>query len=246
MTARRMLKGFLSGASKEIILTGILLLCSIVLLEYSNIDIWVQDAFYNFELRQWILDRDEKITRFIFYDGIKKIFILVMSLVLIGLLFFRKIKLIQVYQEGLLILCLSVILIPSVVGILKATTNVPCPRDITRYNGRYPYVTVLTPYPENFQQTEKIRCFPAGHASGGFALLSLFFLFKKRKNRFIALFSATIIGWALGGYKMLIGDHFLSHTVVTMILAWLIILIIAKNVQPQSKKNRSELILLRQ
>jgi len=172
----------------------------------------------------------------------KKLFILVMSLVLIGLLFFRRMKLIQVYQEGLLILCLSVILVPSVVGVLKATTNVPCPRDITRYNGHYPYVTVLTPYPENFRQTERIKCFPAGHASGGFALLSLFFLFKKRKNRFIALFSAAIVGWALGGYKMLIGDHFLSQTVVTMILAWLIILVIAKNIQTRSKKNRSKFI----
>jgi len=39
------------------------------------------------------------------------------------------------------------------------------------------------------------RCFPAGHASGG--------------------------------YKMLIGDHFLSHTITTMLLAWLIINLLA-------------------
>ena len=33
-------------------------------------------------------------------------------------------------------------------------------------------------------------------------------------------------GWSTGTYKILIGDHFLSHTVVTMLLAWLIILTI--------------------
>ncbi len=30
-------------------------------------------------------------------------------------------------------------------------------------------------------------------------------------------------GWTMGGYKMAIGDHFLSHTVTTMILAMLIV-----------------------
>ena len=39
-----------------------------------------------------------------------------------------------------------------------------------------------------------------------------------------------LIGWSMGTYKMLIGDHFLSHTVITMILAWLLILVIAQGV----------------
>jgi len=74
----------------------------------------------------------------------------------------------------------------------------------------------------------KIKCWPAGHASGGFALLSLFFLFKSRKNKKIAIITALSVGWAMGLYKMVIGDHFLSHTIITMMLAWLIVLIIAK------------------
>ncbi len=45
----------------------------------------------------------------------------------------------------------------------------------------------------------------------------------------IVLITALIIGWSMGIYKMAIGDHFfLSHTLITMILAWLIILIIVK------------------
>jgi membrane-associated PAP2 superfamily phosphatase len=62
--------------------------------------------------------------------------------------------------------------------------------------------------------------------------MSLFFLFKSRKNRFIALAFGVTVGWAMGLYKMLIGDHFLSHTVITMVLAWLLILIIVKFVKP--------------
>ena len=32
----------------------------------------------------------------------------------------------------------------------------------------------------------------------------------------------------MGIYKMMIGDHFSSHTILTMLIAWLIILINAK------------------
>jgi len=39
-----------------------------------------------------------------------------------------------------------------------------------------------------------------------------------------------VIGWSMGTYKMLIGDHFLSHTTITMILAWLLILMIVISV----------------
>ncbi|HIP14233.1 MAG TPA: PAP2 family protein, partial [Sulfurimonas autotrophica] len=39
---------------------------------------------------------------------------------------------------------------------------------------------------------------------------------------------AMIVGWSMGLYKMIIGDHFFSHTLITMILAWFIILLIVK------------------
>ena len=66
--------------------------------------------------------------------------------------------------------------------------------------------------------------------------MSFFFLFKKRRNKYLALGAALIIGWAMGTYKMIIGDHFLSHTVITMILAWLIILIIARATKVEEVK----------
>ncbi len=216
--------------NKQIVLTIVGLLCLFLLFEFSNIDILFQDAFYNFESKQWALDRSDAVLKFIFYDGIKKLFIVFVSLILAALIFFRKTETIQSYWRGLLIVFLSAILVPLSVSVLKGATNIPCPKNITHYNGSYPHVTVLKTYPKSFYQTKRIRCFPAGHASGGFALLSLFFLFKKKRNRIIALASVMVISWSIGTYKMLIGDHFLSHTVLTMLLAWLIVLLIAKSV----------------
>ena len=61
--------------------------------------------------------------------------------------------------------------------------------------------------------------------------MALFFLFKTPKNQKRALVVALVIAWSMGLYKMLLGDHFLSHTIITMIMAWLIILIIVKLTQ---------------
>lgn len=226
----------MTNITKQIIITSVVLLLVITLFEFSNIDIWLQDYFYHAELHQWLLNKEAKIPKLIFYDGIKRLIILSVIVVLIGSLLFRKSSLVQEYREGIFILVLAAIFVPLLIGALKATTNIPCPNDLKHYGGTYPHITLLTSYPQNFVQTENIRCYPAGHASGGFALLSLVFLFKTRRNKVIAAAFALSIGWSMGLYKMLIGDHFLSHTIVTMLLAWLTILVVVKGVYTFSSK----------
>lgn len=215
--------------TRQIILTCVVLACVVLLFAFTDFDIVVQDTFFNFELKQWIVDRDDGFAKLVFYDGAKNVFYVFIATLLAGLLFFRHTQLIQSYKRGFLIVCLSAISVPLAVSSLKIITNIPCPKNIFRYDGNYPYVTLLSKRPDNYQHMKKMRCFPAGHASGGFALLSLFFLFEKRKNKIIAFSSAMIVGWSTGMYKVLIGDHFISHTIVTMILAWLIILLIVNS-----------------
>jgi len=212
--------------TKSIRLILLVLLTSFLIFEFTTLDIVLQDYFYNFSTHQWILDRSAIIPKLIFYDGIKKVYIFFVMAVLISLLFFRQNPVIKPYIKGLKVVLLSCITVPMLIGFLKATTNVPCPKDISHYGGNYPYVTVFSKYPATFHQTKNIRCYPAGHASGGFALMSLFFLFLSKKNKKIALISTLIIGWTTGSYKMIIGDHFFSHTFITMLLSWLMIVLI--------------------
>jgi len=211
--------------SRQILITFIILIATILFFAFTNIDFIVQDNFYNFNTNSWILDRNLQPYKLIFYDGIKKILIFIAISALTLLIFFRKSNIIKEYKKGLLIFVLSAIFVPAVVIGLKNNTNMPCPKNTIHYGGIYPHTKVWEIYPKNFQQN-KIRCWPAGHASAGFALLSLFFMFRTKKNKYIALYSALSIGWIMGLYKMSIGDHFLSHTVITMIIAWLIVLVI--------------------
>lgn len=224
--------------NSEIFFAGIILIFGIALFEYSSIDIWLQNFLYNFESGSWLWDRNEKISKFIFYEGIKTLIVIFVLVILIGAVCFRKSVLIQNNKEGLSIFIISALLIPLLVGTLKAVTNMPCPKNLAYYGGTYPRTTLFKPYPESFHQTNTIRCYPAGHASGGFALLALAFLFKTKKRKVQVIGVALSLGWAMGGYKMLIGDHFLGHTVVTMLLSWFITLVIARIVNTYFKKKK--------
>lgn len=219
----------------------ILLLFSLVLFESSGLDILVQNWFYSREWQMWILSEHAEPSRFFFYSGVKKLFILFTVIVALVLLFFKKKVWMQTYRQGLWIVLFSLILVPLLINGLKGLTNIPCPRDIWYYNGDYPYATVFHGYPKCFQQPERMRCYPAGHASGGFALLSLFFFFRQRKNRQRAIVGALTMAWMLGIYKMTIGDHFLSHTITAMLLSWVIILLIAKYVYRYFARTGQEL-----
>ncbi|QKF78948.1 phosphatase PAP2 family protein [Arcobacter defluvii] len=226
--------------NKQIFITAILLIAVLCLFQFTNLDIYVQSFFYDFNTKDWFIDKNEPILRFFLYDGLKKVIILFNVLILIALLFFRKKQIVQKYKKGLLIVLLSSIFIPSIIGSLKAFTNTPCPCNIVKFGGTYPEKKVFDSYPEGFVQKSKVKCWPAGHASGGFALMSLFFLFKKPRNQKIALTSVLILAWSMGNYKMLLGDHFLSHTIITMLLAWLIILIIVKFISFKQQRRTFE------
>ena len=223
----------------QIIITAILLIVVISLFELTNLDIFIQNYFYNFDTSKWILNKNEPILKFLLYDGLKKALILFAVSILFILIFLRKNERIKKYKKGLIIVLLSAIIIPITIGSLKAVSNTPCPKNIDFFGGNYPNIKVFESYPSNFVQEKKAKCWPAGHASGGFALLSLFFLFKKRKNKILIVSFSFVLAWSMGLYKMLIGDHFLSHTIITMLIAWIEILIIAKIIY-KYKGNKSE------
>jgi membrane-associated PAP2 superfamily phosphatase len=212
--------------TRQIYLTVIVLTVSFLIFEFSQIDLLVQDQFFDFSNTSWLIDRHNPLIKFLFYDGIKVCYILFVMTLLVTLIGFGRRRKIAPHTRALIIVLASTIVIPVTVNMLKASTNVACPRELTRSGGTYPYVSVMQAYPGSFIQQKSARCFPAGHASGGFALLSLCLLFNTPRARALAIGAGLGIGWTLGLYKMAIGDHFLGHTVITMLLAWLIILML--------------------
>lgn len=213
---------------KQCVLSFLALVLTLLFFEFTNVDLFVQNYLYDFTHQKWLLvaPRDELI-HFIFYDGIKRLLVVFALLLLVVLLFYRNKLWVKNRFPKLVIVLLSLLLVPSAVSAIKSVTNVACPKALTIYGGETSYISVFKHYTKEQRPEKPQKCFPAAHASAGFALLSLCFLMDTRRKRAKAIIGALIVGWSMGGYKMLIGDHFLSHTIVSMELAWLLINLIA-------------------
>ena len=120
-----------------------------------------------------------------------------------------------------LFLLLCLIAGPVLVALLKATTNRHCPYDLKIYGGFAPYVHLLELPPSEMPRG---RCFPGGHASGGFALMGFYlaFIHRRRKWAYWALGIGFTYGFVLGFGRLMQGAHFLSHNLWTAVICWLV------------------------
>ena len=78
------------------------------------------------------------------------------------------------------------------------------------------------------------RCFPSGHASGGFALLAFHFALRDtdaRASRFW-LVAALALGTMMGWSQMMRGAHFMSHVVWSAWMEWMFLAVLYRVVPP--------------
>lgn len=177
------------------------LLFSIVLHYERTLDWALQNYFLRANL--WLVDENEPIGKFIFYNGPKYLLVaFALSLLLLALNSIYRGQSLHINVFYVLI-CLSVI--PLLIDFGKQITNEACPKDLAAFGGTI--------------QLDRMsgECFPGGHASGGFALLSLYWFFNQRK---LALIPGLLFGTILGVYQMLKGAHFVSDTLCTAFFAW--------------------------
>jgi len=221
----------ISAKLKSFFLTLLPYLAALLLIilteQFTDLDYCVQD--WIFQSASWPVNNNmhDKLSP-VFYTGIKVgigIFAGICLILFIVSFISLNLKL-KSYRKGLSVVFLSVILVPLLVAEAKKWTNVYCPVDTIRYGGNIPNIKLLESYPENFKPEDRGRCYPAGHATGGFAIMSLFFLFKSKRNKLLGLFAGIFLGWVMGGYQMLRGEHFLSHTLTSMVAACIIILLV--------------------
>lgn len=200
-----------------------ILILTLMLFDFSSIDLYIQNLLYNSDSANWIVDKDNALLKLVFYDGVKAL--LLGSAVALALFISLRWNshFVRRHRGQLNVVLASLILAPLLVLALKSTTNVACPRALNVFNGDIPYIRLFEAYPGDAIPARRQRCFPAGHASGGFALMSIAVMFRRRKHRLKVFICAASVGWLMGAYKMAIGDHFFSHTLVSMELSGLVI-----------------------
>ncbi|HLP24372.1 MAG TPA: phosphatase PAP2 family protein [Acidobacteriota bacterium] len=213
----------------------LLLAAAFALFEFTNVDLALQDHFYDFADRRWVVDGNEPVGRAIFYN-VPKIGVMVIGATLLVLALgpARWRERLRLDRRALWVAVATLATVPALAGLGKNYTNTFCPSEIRRYGGDVPYVKVCEPYPSGDRPERRGHCFPAGHASGGFALMALAWLRPSRRMRVVGLALGLGLGWWMGMYQMLKGAHYLSHTVVTMLLAWIIALIWRRVIAPRT------------
>jgi membrane-associated PAP2 superfamily phosphatase len=113
----------------------------------------------------------------------------------------------------------SALLALGVVSIAKSLSNTSCPWDLAQFGGVARHVSH---WALSLHDGGGGRCFPAGHASAGFAFLGGYFALR-RKAPIAArwwLAGSLLAGFVLGGAQQVRGAHFMSHTLWTAWLCW--------------------------
>lgn len=199
--------------------------------EHSQFDIRISELFY--ANGHWLLEKDAQPYAFIFYD-FPKLLLILFGVYLITVLtwrywqsrftktvnakafFIRPIAALSSRQIAYLLI--TIITVPTVIAMLKSFTHVSCPNNLSLFNGDLSYLNLW----QNILAKTPAKCFPAAHASAGFSLYGLAFLPTLQKHRYKVFVIVTVLGWTMGLYKISFGDHFFSHTLVSMLLAWTI------------------------
>lgn len=211
---------------RQLILHVLLLGGIVAFFEATDLDLTVQDRFYQGN-RRWLIDDHAKVPRLLLYTGPKALLIVLGAGCFVAFVASYKVHRLRAFRLPCLQVALALAAIPLTVASLKAFTNVYTPNKVLRYGGRQPYVKVLGQYPTPVKWSSRGRGWPAGHASGGFALMILYHALRRQRWRVLGLCLGLAVGWAMGLYQMLNGEHYLSHTVVTMSGAWILVLVIA-------------------
>ena len=105
------------------------------------------------------------------------------------------------------------------IAVMKQTSHTSCPWDLAEFGGTGTYVSHWW---WGVRDGGGGHCFPAGHASTGFALMSGYFGLRRQAPRAARwwLIGALATGFGLGLVQQMRGAHFTSHTLWTAWICW--------------------------
>lgn len=137
----------------------------------------------------------------------------------------------RAWRRPLGYLLLSVLVATSLVGFIKHWSNMDCPWDLARYGGARPFIGLLGTRPVGLSRG---ICFPAGHASSGYAWVALYFFLAvvKPRWRWIGLGMGLGTGLVFGLSQQLRGAHFLSHDLWTLAICWTVAALLFRAMWP--------------
>lgn len=111
------------------------------------------------------------------------------------------------------------------VSVGKQLTGIDCPWSLLPLGGDQPYLPLI----QQLLAPGAGRCFPAGHASAGYAWFALYFAAPMLwpRARTGVLVAVLLLGLVFGVTQQLRGAHFLSHDLWSLVLCWTVCALLA-------------------
>ncbi|WP_268800951.1 phosphatase PAP2 family protein [Pseudomonas huanghezhanensis] len=125
------------------------------------------------------------------------------------------------HRRDLLFVVVSFAVTTGFIHYFKSHTSVFCPVETTLYGG----IEEKREWFENFNllhEAGKGRCWPGGHASGGFTMMALYFVALRYRWRHAkaVLVATLLLGFFYGTTRIFQGWHFMSHTPWAGVIVW--------------------------
>lgn len=192
-----------------------------------QLDTLVADTLYQLQGGAWQL-RNHVVAEDILHAGGRRLSQMMGAAAGIALLLSYCVAGLRPWRRGLAYLFLAVALSTLAVSVIKHLVSMDCPWDLSRYGGEREHIGLLQRRPPSYPDT---ACFPAGHASAGYAWLALYFFFAATlpRWRWAGLVFALGLGLVFGITQQLRGAHFLSHDLWTVMLCWSLSFILARS-----------------
>jgi len=188
--------------------------------DLSGLDMPLARLYGSLEGFAW---RDHWLTGGVLHAGARRLAWVVFGVLLLGLWsplpFVRDLSQRErIWWLATMLLCVA--LIP----LLKRTSWTSCPWSLAEFGGAAQYVPhwVL-----GRRDGGPGGCFPSGHASTAFAFMAGWFALRERQPRAARLWLIVTVaaGLALGWVQMMRGAHYLSHSLWTALVCWLVTLL---------------------
>lgn len=189
----------------------------------ERVDLWFQGLFWDGQA--WLIPHDAKWGKVLAYDGPKALIIgfAVVSLFLaIKAMVQGRVSRVHWFHLA------SLAAVSVLCTQLRAVSHMATPLDLKIYGGVWEHLLLFQPKPADYPS----HAFPAGHASGGFALLC-FYWSLPRSRQVWGLVLGLGLGFWMGLYQVARGEHFLSHTLATAALAWLVCVLLVRWIRPE-------------
>ena len=194
------------------------LILTAIFFEYSGFDIWWIAHFYDAQTHSWPF-RDHWLFETVIHQWGRG---LDLAAGLVWLVFFALSFLSPTLKNHRRLMVYFLVATgagPLLVGAGKHLTHIYTPWDLALFSGTLPHIRLFDPVPQGLGVGQ---AFPAGHASGGYAFLSLYFVMEHLdcSRRIYGLMTGLGLGLIFGLGQQIRGAHFPSHDLFTLVICW--------------------------